>query len=212
MYVSGRAIYEGSSLVVPGAERQRRDQIGGQLVTDLNEVVTQQATDRGIDPMIVNSVLRHEGSSFERRLLTTWPTMKPGVISNNAEYAQSLLQGDTASIGPAQMQLRRAKELEELGYATPKSDYDRAWALLNDETSIEYIAGMTQYTSDQLNTLPGFSELNSEDQTRLIAIGYNQGWEFLSENIKDLGFKGTIEDSKYDEETLDEYRRWIKEQ
>jgi hypothetical protein len=66
--------------------------------------------------------------------------------------------------------------------------------------------------SEQLNTIPGFSELNSEDQTRLILVGYNQGWENLNESISELGFGNTVENSKYDEETLDEYRRWVNGQ
>jgi RHS repeat-associated protein len=221
-YVGGRGTYEGSSLIVPGAERLRRDQVGGQLVTDLTEAIGQQSAARGVDATVVNSILRHEGSAFERRLLTALPSMKPGTVANNAEYIQALLQGDAASIGPGQMQLRRARELEELGYVTPRAnDRQRAWALLNDETSVEYVAGMTQYLSDQLQTLPGYSNLDAETQDRLILIGYNRGWESwgvdengqakdygLKGSISEYGFLGTIEQFLYDNETLDEYLRW----
>ena len=110
-YGGGRVSYEASSLVIPGADRRRRDEVGGQLVIDLHEVVTLQSTGHGVDPTLTNSILRHEGSAFERRLLTPWPTMQPGLIANAAESLQSRIQGDTASIGPGQMQLRRAREL-----------------------------------------------------------------------------------------------------
>jgi len=80
---------------------------------------------------------------------------------------------------------------------------------LGNETSVEYVAGMLQYVSNQLHTSQGFGDLSAEDQQRLILIGYNWGWtsEFL-DVIEELGFNRMIQDLEYDNETLDEYLRW----
>ncbi|RMD59661.1 RHS repeat-associated core domain-containing protein, partial [Candidatus Parcubacteria bacterium] len=208
----GRATYEASTLIVPGADRMRRDQIGGQLVTQMSDTITRQAMTQGVDQSLVSAILRHESAAFERRLLTPLPVMGPGVIANAGEAAQALIQGDTASIGPGQMQLRRARELEQLGYVTARStDLERVRALLGRETAVEYVTGMVRYLSDQLHTVAGFTDLNTEQQQRLILIGYNLGWEGkkgLEANIEKHGFKWVIDYFGYDNQTLDEYLRW----
>jgi hypothetical protein len=107
------------------------------------------------------------------------------------------------------MQMRRARELEELGYVTPTtSNHERRLALLDNDRAVGYVAGMVHYLSDQLQTVPGFSDLSQDDQARLTLIGYNQGWEILQENITALGLNPLIELAEYDNQTLDEYRRW----
>jgi RHS repeat-associated protein len=216
-YVGGRVCYELGGFIIPGAVQMRRDQIGGGLVTDLSHVIEQEAMAHSVDPVLVSAVLRHESAAIERRLLTLWPTMQPGTIANTAEYIQSVIpenfsigpmqMGDLASIGPGQMQLRRARELEEMGYVTARrSDFARRRALLGSETSVEYVAGMLQYVSDQLHTLRGFNDLSIEDQQRLTLIAYNWGWTSnLLEEIEKRGLEGMIQYSEYDEETLDEY-------
>ena len=159
---------------------------------------------------MIEAIIRHEGSAFERRLLTLWPTFTPGFIANSAEYLQSKLQGNTASIGLAQMQIRRAEELEQLGYVTPRaSNHARTLALLNDEEAVEYVTGMMRYLTDQLQGVPEFQRLSPEDQMRLTLIGYNQGWDILKHNINILGAREIIGDAKYDNETLDEHQRWL---
>jgi hypothetical protein len=116
--------------------------------------------------------------------------MQPGLVANTVEFAQSVLQGDAASIGPGQIQLRRARELEELGYVTArKNDFERRSALLDPETSVEYVAGMLQYLNDQLSTLPGFGNLSAENQRRVILIGYNWGWEPLRDYLEKRNFR-----------------------
>lgn len=112
------------------------------------------------------------------------------------------------------MQLRRAREVEALGYVSPRAnDPERALALLWPDTSVEYVAGMVDYLSDQLHTtFGGFSDLSTEEQQRLILIGYNQGWENLNALIQEHGFEGVISLSYYDNQTLDEYRRWSARQ
>jgi hypothetical protein len=44
-------------------------------------------------------------------------------------------------------------------------------------------------------------------QNRLLLIGYNQGWDNLQYNINKFGMAGFIEQSGYDNQTLDEYNR-----
>ena len=107
------------------------------------------------------------------------------------------------------MQLRRARELEEMGYVTArKNDQQRRLALLGKETAVEYVAGMLHYLSDRLNTLQGFSSLSLEEQQRLTLIAYNWGWtDQFTELLQEHGFSGTIQDLDYDNQTLDEYLR-----
>jgi len=139
--------------------------------------------------------------------------MQPGFIANAAEFAQSTVQGDTASIGPGQMQLGLARELESRGYVTPRAnDRERRIALLGRETSVEYVAGNLNYLSDQLSTLPGFSELGVETQNRLILIGYNWGWTGLKSLIEEYGYDEAMALVRYDNETWDEYQRWMSGQ
>ncbi|MES4787540.1 MAG: hypothetical protein C4294_19070 [Nitrospiraceae bacterium] len=215
-YIGGRVSWEVGTLIVPGADQWSRDRIGGQLVTDLSEVITKDSAQQGVDPVLVKSILRHEGAAVERRLLTPLPGYEPSLTSNAGEAIQVLLQGDTASIGPGQMQLRRARELEKLGYVPARgNDLERVQALLGNETSVEYITGMVHYLSDQLHTVQGFGDLNAEDQQRLILIGYNIGWEGekgLRANIEKHGFKWVINYFGYDNQTLDEYLRWRAQQ
>jgi len=210
LYIVGRAGYEVGTLIVPGADQARRDQIGGSLVTEFADVIERESAARSVDPRLVSAVLRHESAAFERRLLTLWPTMQPGLIANTAEFAQSVLQGDAASIGPGQMQLRRARELEEMGYVTPRrNDFERRLALLNNQTAVEYVAGMLQYVSDQLRSIQGYNDLEFEQQQRLILIAYNWGWtEEFQKHLRDRGFIEMIERAGYDNQTLDEYLRW----
>ena len=211
-YLGGRVGYEVGSAILPGADSMRRDQIGGALAEKHGALIGSEARRRSIEPAIIASIVRHEGSAFERRLLTALPGDSPGAAANVAEAAQVLLRGEYESIGIAQMQLRRAEELERLGYVTPRSDStERLNALLTEETAIEYIGGMVQYTRDQLQTIEGFASLSYGDQRRLILIGYNRGWELLRKDIHRLRFQGVIDEFKYDNETFDEYYRYLME-
>jgi RHS repeat-associated protein len=98
-YGAGRAGYEVVMQQIPAGERLRRDQVGGQLVTDLSEQIQAQAQAHALSAELIGAVIRHEGAAIERRTLTVLPSSSPGGLANTAEYAQSLLQGDTASIG-----------------------------------------------------------------------------------------------------------------
>jgi hypothetical protein len=209
-YFGGRTAFELGTVVIPGQDRASRNAVGGALVTNLSEVINEQSATQGVDPTLTAAVLRHESSAVERRLFTVIPRTIPGIIANTAEHMQWAMQGDTASIGPGQMQVQRALELEQLGYVTPKgSEQGTINALMGNKTSVEYVTGMLHYINDQLNTLDGFSQLPVEEQQRLVLIGYNWGWtgDFLKE-LKDRGYLGMIDFSKYDNQTLDEYRRW----
>jgi hypothetical protein len=205
--IGGLVAWHASTLVIPGADRRVRDSIGRALIADQSEAISRESSKHGIDSSLVASVLRHEGSAFERRMFTWMPGVVPGKIANAAESLQIGLQGENASIGPGQMQLQRAIELEQLGYVTPRNGMDATMqALLGNDTSVEYIAGMLHYISDQLQTLPGYNQLSVEDQQRLILLGYNWGWtnEF-QEALQTLGFQGFIEEENYDNQTMDAY-------
>lgn len=197
----------------PTTQQIRRDQIGGALVTNLSDVILSVAQSQVVDPVLVAAVIRHEGSAIERRVFTLSPSSVPGSTANFTEYTQTLLQGDTASIGVGQMQVRCARELEELGYVTSTaSEHERKQALLDPVRSVNYVAGMLHYLSDRLQTLPGFTNLSQEDQARLILVGYNQGWETLQYNINEFGFEALINRVGYDNQTLDEYLRRSEDQ
>lgn len=141
---------------------------------------------------------------------------QPGAAADWYETAEAYIRTGGllgyASIGPGQMQLRRAEMLEQLGYVTARGSTNaRIQVLLGRDTSAEYVAGMLHYMSDQLTTLPGFGQLSTEYQQRLILIGYNQGWENILENIDRYGLRGLADRAKYDNQTLDEYLRWLEQ-
>jgi hypothetical protein len=223
--VSGRATYEGTAYLLPGGDQMRRDHVGGTLVTELADTITKHARSHNISAELIGAVIRHEGSAIERRALTPLPSWQPGFMSNAAEWTQAMTwQGETSSVGIGQIQVRRAQELESLGYVTPRaSNFQRVNALLNNKSSVEYIAGMLHYLSDQLNkTYPAAQRLDSETRNRLILIGYNRGWNSsvnengstvnygLNGEIQRRGFRRTVEEFGYDNQTLDEYRRWSR--
>ncbi|MFN8482988.1 MAG: RHS repeat-associated core domain-containing protein [Anaerolineae bacterium] len=194
-------------------ERLRRDQVGGQLVMGVSATIDREASQRSVDGVLVKAILRHESSALERRL-----TEDIVGSANSAEGLQALAAttsigplglGDLASIGPGQMQLRRARELERMGYVPARSnDYERIQALLGEETSVSYVSGMVQYLSDKLHTIQGFDNLSKDNQGRLILLGYNRGWDLLQQDISEKGFEKTIDAFQYDNQTLDEYQRW----
>ena len=194
---------------ISGREQMRRDQIGGELVVGLSERIAAESARRGIDPEVVGAILRHESGAFERRFFTSGFGYEAGSSADTAETIEAMVRGGIASIGPGQMQVRRAEELESLGYVTRRSDAQaRIAALLDPKTAVEYVAGMVQYLYDQLDKIPGFNDLNSQDQERIVLIGYNRGWEILARNLEARGFRGVIDLFDYDNQTLDEYLRW----
>lgn len=189
----------------PVLNRQTRDQIGGALVTELSAVVNEKAASHDVSPTLINAVIRHESGAGERRLF--------GVLANAAEYSEAMVRSFTdrgASIGIGQLQTGLAKELEQKGYANIPGKHDIPASLLTPSTAVEYIAGNLQYISDNLKSTYGdtFTSQDLDTQYRLILIGYNQGWEKLHTKINKLGLRGTIEDTGYDNQTLDDYNRW----
>jgi len=201
--------FEASTLIIPGVDQARRDWVGGGLVLNLSNVIQNEGAAHSVDPNLIGAVIRHESAAFERRVLTPSPIIRPGLIANAGELAQSALQGDRASIGPGQMQLGLARDLEAWGYVTARSnDAQRRAALLGKATSVEYVAGYLEYLSDELQAMPGFSELDVDTQNRLILIGYNWGREGLGGLIETNDFEGTVGMVTYDNQTCDEYERW----
>ena len=212
-YFVVRGINEATWAMIPNMDRVRRDQVGGSLVTQLSPIISTQASKQHVDPVVLSAILRHESAAVERRTFTLLPTMQPGVLSSAMEAAQVLLLGEESSIGPAQMQVRRARELEQLGYVTPRrSGAGTVSSLLDREGAVHYATGMVRYLSDRLHGIPSFSSLTSEQQQRLLLIGYNLGWDGdkgLRANIEKHGFDWVIDYFDYDNQTLDEYLRWV---
>jgi hypothetical protein len=192
----------------PESNRLIRDQIGGALITDLSEVVNQESKEHSVSQDLINAVIRHESGAFERRIFGN------GLGANMAEAVEAIARspfGSQASIGIGQMQLQQAIMLENLGYV-PQSDttYDLIAKLLDPATAVEYIAGCLEYLTDQLTSTYGdqFTSLDLETRYRLILIGYNYGWINLKRYIDRYGFERLIDDSKYDNYTLDDYYQW----
>jgi len=216
-YVTGRVVWE-VAMNVPVLGQATRDILGGALVTDVSEAITAQAAQQSVDPALVGAVLRLESVPGERRIFTALPLTQPGAAADAFETIEAKIRKGGllgfASIGPGQMQLRRAEELERLGYVTPRrSEDERIKALLGKETSVEYVAGMLHYLSDQLSTVPGFNDLSAEYQQRLMLLGYNQGWtDAFLKNIQRYGLEGFADKAKYDNQTLDDYLRWLQQQ
>jgi RHS repeat-associated protein len=213
-YVSHRVGTEAITVVVPELDRARRDYVGGGLVTSLESVIQRDSLERGADPTVVAAILRHESAATERRMLTPTMASRPGLIADIAEAAQYLVLGDKSSIGPAQMQVRFARDLEQLGYVQAQpNELATVCALLDIETSVLYVVAATSYIDDHLQQLYGasYGSLSGEERQRLQTIGYNSGWSGrygLEANMHTHGAQTTISISEYDNETLDEYFRW----
>jgi hypothetical protein len=110
------------------------------------------------------------------------------------------------------MQLQRARALENLGYAAKRANYqDRISALLSGQGAVEYIAAEVQFNRDQLMTIKGYSQLDTESQNRILMLSYNQGIVNLTRQIYELGFNKLIEKANYDNQTYDEFMRWKQE-
>jgi len=205
---------------ITGVDRARRDQVGGALVLDYSAVIEREAAAHSVDPVSVGAVLRFESAAVERRAFAAYPGSQPGLFSNGFEALQTVLPsewsnewmrfGDMASIGPGQMQLRRALELEEMGYVSRRgSTEERRSALLGRATSIEYVAGMLHYLADQLSAYPEYSALSGEGQQRLQLIAYNWGWtDSFESRLQELGLQGMIDWWGYDDSLLDGYGQW----
>jgi len=200
----GQLIYAFIVRVNPDLNREVRDEIGGTYVENLTEVVNAQSNLHGISPDLVNGIIRHESGAFERRVTSPY--------SDFAELCEAMIRsGGTASIGIGQMQVRRAEELESLGYVYDRNGwYFTVISLLDPEQAVQYIAGMIDYITDQLTSTYGtdFSQLPEEDQSRLILIAYNEGWESVANNMSSIGVSGVIGASNYDDYTYDDYYLW----
>ena len=55
LYVVGRIGYEVGTLVVPGADQTRRDQVGGRLVVELSGIIKQEAEAHAVDLNIIDN-------------------------------------------------------------------------------------------------------------------------------------------------------------
>jgi uncharacterized protein RhaS with RHS repeats len=135
-----------------------------------SDQILRVATARGIDPVVLAAVIYHESQAQERIL-----------GGDQIERIEVKLRKDPdyASIGVGQIQLRRAKELEDAGYIEPRASRDdRVSALLNTNTAIEYSAALLQYNYDQLDAWAAEHSVRFSDEarTRLAVLSYNWGW------------------------------------
>ncbi len=194
----------------PVLNREVRDQIGGKLVTQLSEVVNSAAKEHNVSSSTINAIIRHESGAIERRIFGN------GRMADAVEYGQAMISsfGDRkASIGIGQMQIGEAKKLENRGYVSIPGKHDIPASLLNPTTSVEYIAGEVSYISDTLTQRYGndFSNLSNDDQQRLILNSYNRGVEYIMRIVDESDIRKGIEVENYNKDTLDEYRRWKRE-
>jgi len=97
--------------------------------------------------------------------------------------------------------------LEQARYVK-KGDSYTIMNLLNESKAVKYIAGYLHLISDILNQNTNFASLDVEDQNRLILINYNQGVEMTLASLNVGSVYNLINESSYDNQTLDSYRRW----
>jgi hypothetical protein len=149
--------------IVDPIDRRRRDAVGGAYVTRNQLEIDRQAVANDVDSLLLAAILRHESAAIER------------TFGSLPERLQVRVQGDTASIGPAQMQVRLALELEGLGYVAGRGGRSATIdALLSDREAVAYAAGELHHVTDFLGTLQGVGDLSHDQMSRLTAIGYNE--------------------------------------
>ena len=141
------------------------------VIRDYGWQILRVADARNIDPVILATVIYHESQAQERLLLGDLGERMEVKLRKDSDYA---------SIGVGQMQLRRAKELEDAGYIESRaSKENRVSALLNIETAIDYTGALLQFNSDQLDAWATEHSVKFSDQarTKLAVLSYNWGWE-----------------------------------
>lgn len=181
-----------------------RDIIGGQYVRSFDNEINKASQKTGIPTELIAAVIRHESSAIERRIFIS------DCLADSVEFVQVIIRlqtGRDASIGIGQMQIGTARLLEQTRYVE-KGDSHTIINLLNESKAVEYIAGYLHLISDILNQNTNFASLDVEDQNRLILISYNQGVEMTLASLNVGSVYNLINESSYDNQTLDSYRRW----
>ncbi|MGI6251157.1 MAG: RHS repeat-associated core domain-containing protein [Anaerolineaceae bacterium] len=184
--------------------QQERDRIGGALVTELSEIINDEANRNNISADLIGAVIRPESGAFERHIF--------GPFANVAEAGEAtfrnLFNKGSASIGIGQMQVATAKMLEENGYVNYGGN--TISNLLDPEKAVGYVAGYLSYIRTNLvkEYGVGFTSLSQDEQNRVILQGYNMGFEELISQVERFKFSGLLRDFGYHRQTLDECRRW----
>ncbi len=128
------------------------------------------------------------------------------MISNGevmGKILQSLVVSSDVGFGAFPTHPTAGGAIIRLSLRVRRGEFSRRMQEENGKTTGRRGDGASTYGND-------FSRLGAEEQNRLILIGYNLGWENLKKNIDDNTFWGVIEDSGYDNQTLDEYNRWAQ--
>ncbi len=180
--------------------QQERDRIGGALVTELSEIINDEANRNNISADLIGAVIRHESGAFERRIF--------GPFANVAEAGEAtfrnLFNKGSASIGIGQMQVATAKMLEENGYVNYGGN--TISNLLDPEKAVGYVAGYLSYLDDNLSGHADYRNLSYENRQRALLEGYNQGLDSIL-HFKD-NFMELIRRYGYHKQTLDRYNHW----
>ncbi len=137
-----------------------------------------------------------------------------------AEGAQAFIQGETASIGIGQMQVRTAEEMQRQFPSLPTGESSEH--LLNERRAVQFVAAYLSFLMTQIeNFLSEEGTIPNPDQLmNLTAIAYNMGWGNLRDrNLGDVNFGNTmaarveyiLRENRYIRGTT-RYIPWIRQQ
>jgi hypothetical protein len=158
----------------------------GQVI-DLGKTINKAGQEFKVPPEIVGVIIMHESQATERAELSfEW-------LANAAERLQAKFQGDSASIGIGQMQIREAKKLrQKYPQLAGNSVVDD---LLNKKRAARYVAAQLSEIQTQLDGFLAVQKATISDDAKndMLALGYNIGWDKLRDrNLKDPNFGADI--------------------
>jgi hypothetical protein len=165
--------------------------------------IRQAAKEFNVPAKLIAVIVMHESQAVER---VTWGFR---FLENLAERSQAAAQGDEASIGVGQMQVKVAKQLRKK-YNRLSSDSSVVDDLLDEGQAIRYVAAQLRNIRDQLETFleAHKTQLTEEEILDLLAVGYNLGWESLQKrNLQDSKLGGTVVGRV---KTIRQYSRYLR--
>lgn len=166
--------------------RQRR---GISLVSALRGPICSAAREYGVPSELIAVILMHESQASERRLYRFLVGS-----AEMGERAQASLQGDSASIGVAQMRIGRARQLRR-AYPRLRVADDVIDDLLMPSSAVRYLAANLRQIRNELSAFLARegASLTREQEIDMLALGYNIGWENLRDrNLRDPTFGSDI--------------------
>lgn len=146
---------------------------GGRIVRMNRDTIVRVERERHIPQGRLGAVIRHEASAWHK-------------IPDSA----AALLGREVTIGIAEVSVRTAERLEDLGYMpASKTDRDRIWRLIDPTLNIEYAGAYLQYLYQYVNERApqGTSERAKWD---LAVVTYNIGEGNFDKTIQEYGFGG----------------------